>query len=72
LTLVTELKAGQRETIRALQEPGILVVTARDGDLKIGRNEYALEGCVFFIRYNTEIELAAVDGLETYIAYCEA
>jgi hypothetical protein len=47
LTLVTELKAGQRETIRALQEPGILVVTARDGDLKIGRNEYALEGCVF-------------------------
>jgi mannose-6-phosphate isomerase len=32
--LVTELKAGQRETIKALQGPRIMVVTSGAGDLK--------------------------------------
>ena len=71
--LVTELKAGQRETIKALQGPSIMVVTSGAGDLKAEGKEYALkEGYVFFIGYDTELELAAVDGLEAHIAYCEA
>lgn len=70
--LVTELKAGQRETIKALQGPSIMVVTSGSGDLKAESKGHALkEGYVFFIGYNAEIELAAV-GLETHITYCEA
>jgi hypothetical protein len=30
------------------------------------------EGYVILFRYDTELERAAVDGLETHIAYCEA
>ena len=71
--LVTELKAGQRETIKALQEPSIMVVTSGTGDLTAEGKEFVLkEGYVFFAGCDTEIELAAVDGLETHKAYCEA
>lgn len=71
--LVTELKAGLRETIKALQGPSIMVVTSGARDLKAEGKEYGLkEGYVILVRYDTELELAAVDGLETHIAYCEA
>lgn len=70
--LVTELKAGRMETIKALQGPSIMVVTPGAGDLKAEGREYALRGSyVFFIGYDTELELAAMNGLEIYIAYCE-
>jgi mannose-6-phosphate isomerase class I len=70
--LVTELKASQRETIKPLQGPSILVITSSDGDMKAQGRKHALkEGYVFSIGYNTEIEIAAVDGLETQMAYCE-
>src|ERR1700722_6970597 len=39
--LVTELKAGQKETIKALQGPSITVVTPGAGDMKAEGKEYS-------------------------------
>jgi mannose-6-phosphate isomerase len=61
-----------REIIKALQGPSIIVVTSGAWDLKAEGKEYALKkGYVFFIGYDTGLELAAMDNLETHIAYCE-
>lgn len=71
--LVTELKSKESETIKALQGPSIMVVTGGNGTMKADGKEIELkEGYVFFIGYNTEIELKAESGLETHIAFCEA
>jgi len=71
--LVTKLTGKETETIKALQGPGIMIVTGGSGTLKAGERNYEVkEGYVFFIGYNTELELLAADGLETHIAFCEA
>lgn len=71
--LVTNLKGSETETIKALQGPAIMIVTGGKGTLKAEEKEYEVkEGYVFFIGYNTEIELAAESGLETHIAFAEA
>jgi mannose-6-phosphate isomerase len=71
--LVTELKSNETETIKALGGPSIMIVTGGKGTLKAeGRDHKVKEGYVFFIGYNTEIELSAVDSLETHTAFCEA
>lgn len=71
--LVTELKGKETEKIQALQGPSIMIVTGGGGSLTAGGKDYEVkEGNVFFIGYNTEFELAAEDGLETHIAFCEA
>lgn len=72
-TLVTNLGAGERETIQALKGPAIMVVTGGKGVLKTeGKEIEVKEGYVFFVGYNTEIELVAESGLETHIAFSEA
>jgi mannose-6-phosphate isomerase len=70
--LVTNLKAKETETIKALQGPAILIVTGGKGTLKAEGDEHEVkEGYVFFIGYNTKIELAAGSSLETHIAFAE-
>lgn len=71
--LVTELKAHEKESIKPLQGPGVMVVTSGSGSLKANGKEFQVkEGYVFFIGYNTELELESIDQLETHLAYCEA
>jgi mannose-6-phosphate isomerase len=71
--LVTELKAGETEIVKALQGPSIMIVTGGKGTLRADGWEHEVkEGFVFFIGYDTEIELIAWDGLETHTAFCEA
>jgi mannose-6-phosphate isomerase len=71
--LVTDLKGQETEIIKALQGPSILIVTGGKGTLKAeGKKLEMKEGYVFFIGYNTEIELAAEFGLEAHIAFAEA
>jgi mannose-6-phosphate isomerase len=71
--LITELKGEETETIKALQGPSVLIVTEGRGALKAeGKEHEVKEGYVFFIGYNTKIELAAEAGLETHIAFAEA
>lgn len=70
--LSTSLKAGESETIKPLDGPGIMVVTSGSGSLRSGGKTFDLkEGYVFFIGYDSELELVGEKGLETYIAYCE-
>lgn len=71
--LVTELGSGQSETIKPLQGPGILIVTGGKGVLRAEGKEYEVkEGYVFFIGYNTQLELEAESSLETHLAFAEA
>lgn len=71
--LVTNLNGKETETIKALQGPAIMIVTGGKGTLKAeGKKHEVKEGYVFFIGYNTEIELAAEYGLEIHIAFAEA
>ncbi|KAN0113011.1 mannose-6-phosphate isomerase [Hyaloscypha variabilis] len=58
--LVTNLKGKETETIKALRGPAILIVTGGKGTLKAeGKEHEVKEGYVFFIGYDTEIELVA-------------
>ncbi|CAL3972812.1 unnamed protein product [Diplocarpon coronariae] len=59
--LVTDLQAGE-ETTAALNGLAIL----------IGRQTEVNEGYVFFVGYDTELELVSENRFETYIAYAEA
>jgi len=71
--LITELKSNEIEIIKALGGPSIMIVTGGKGTLKAeGRDHEVKEGYVFFIGYDTEIELTTVAGLETHTAFCEA
>ncbi|KAH8818119.1 RmlC-like cupin domain-containing protein [Hyaloscypha sp. PMI_1271] len=71
--LITKLKGEETETIKALQGPAILIVTGGKGKMRAeGKEHEVKEGYVFFIGYNTEIELAAESGLEAHIAFAEA
>lgn len=72
--LVTQIEAKETETISAIQGPSIMVVTSGSGVMRAENEEIQLkEGYVFFIGYDTELELlAAHEGLETHLAYCDA
>jgi len=71
--LVTVLEAGDTENIKALKGPAIMIVTGGKGLMKAAGQEYQIkEGYIFFVGYNTEIELVAESGLETHIAFAEA
>ena len=73
--LVIDLKQkGETEIIEPLQGPAIMIVTGGKGLLTAeGRKEHELkEGYVFFVGYDTELELVAEEGLEVHIAYAEA
>jgi mannose-6-phosphate isomerase len=70
--LVTSLKGTESETIKPLQGPAILIVTGGKGKLKAKEEEFEVkEGYVFFVGFDTGLELVAEDGLETHIAYAE-
>ncbi|CZT41507.1 probable mannose-6-phosphate isomerase [Rhynchosporium secalis] len=70
--LVTVLKSGEKETIEALKGPAIMIVTGGKGTLIAeGKETEVKEGFVFFIGYDTEVELEAGSGLETHIAFSE-
>lgn len=71
--LVTELGAGESETIKPLQGPGIMVVTGGKGVMRAeGKENEVKEGYVFFIGYNTQLEFTAESGLEIHLAFAEA
>jgi mannose-6-phosphate isomerase len=70
--LVIDLKAGETETIKPLQGPAIMITTGGKGKLRGGGEVYDVqEGYVFFVGYDTQLELVAEEGLEAHIAYAE-
>jgi mannose-6-phosphate isomerase len=70
--LATELSAGQKETLAAVEGPSIAVVTNGQGTLKAKDKSWELgEGSVFFIAQGVELELQSGEGLSIYIAFVE-
>lgn len=70
--LLTTLNGQDSETVEALEGPSVMVVTGGKGLLKAeGKVHPVKKGYVFYIGYNTEVELVAEDGLEAHIAFCE-
>ncbi|KAM3085820.1 hypothetical protein ACMFMG_002879 [Clarireedia jacksonii] len=71
--LVTELGAGEKETIKAIEGPSIMVVTAGKGTLTGADQHVELkEGYVFFVGCGTEMQFTADENLEVHTAYSEA
>lgn len=71
--LVTDLKKGEKEVIEGLKGPAIMIVTSGKGTMKGEGEQFEVkEGYVFFVGYDTQLELLAEEGLETHIAYAEA
>jgi mannose-6-phosphate isomerase len=71
--LHVDLAKGEKESLKALQGPAVMVVTHGQGKMKSADGEVDVkEGYVFFIGYDTAVEFEAAEGLETYIAYAEA
>lgn len=70
--LVTSLKKGEKEVIEGLKGPAIMIVTAGKGTVKGDGGEHEVkEGYVFFVGYDTQLELITEEGLETHIAFAE-
>jgi mannose-6-phosphate isomerase len=70
--LVTELEAGQRERVKPVQGPSILVVTQGSGKLTVDGQENELhEGSIYFIGQGPDVELKAEHKLHAYRAFAE-
>lgn len=70
--LVTELKGGEKETVKPVKGPSTLIVTNGSGKLVAQGQEYPLdEGSIYFIGQGVEIEISAKEDLAAYRAYAE-
>lgn len=71
--LITQLKDAETEKIAGIQGPSILVITSGAGTIRAEGKDFPVkEGYVFFVGYDTELELVAQGGLETHLAFCDA
>lgn len=72
--LVTTLGAGEKEVVKGLGGPGVMLVTEGKGRMTAeGKESEVKKGWVFFIGVGTELELVGDSaGLEFHLAFCEA
>ncbi|KAK9469047.1 mannose-6-phosphate isomerase [Lipomyces arxii] len=71
--LRTAVTVGQKETVKGLDGPGIIVVTEGTGTIKAGSQSLpAQAGFVYFVGAGTEVEYVGQTGsLVSYCAFCE-
>lgn len=70
--LITELGAGDKETVRAVNGPSVLIVTSGSGKMRVGADVQELqEGWIFFIGQGVEVKYDTTDGMTVYRAYAE-
>ncbi|KAL9605589.1 MAG: hypothetical protein Q9179_001206 [Wetmoreana sp. 5 TL-2023] len=70
--LKTNLKGGEKETIKAIDGPSVVFATGGSGKLVAdGQTHDFKEGYIFFVGYGVEVVYEATDGLEVYQAYAE-
>jgi mannose-6-phosphate isomerase len=71
--VATELKAGEKEGLKSIDGPGILIATRGDGKLKANGKELDFRnGTVWFVPRGTELEFeGGKDGLLAHMAYVE-
>jgi mannose-6-phosphate isomerase len=71
--LITQLGPRDKETIKGIDGPSVILVTAGKGTLKAGGEVRGVkEGYIFFLGAGTELNVTSDDGLELHMAYCEA
>ncbi|TKA64662.1 hypothetical protein B0A49_10918 [Cryomyces minteri] len=70
--LTTELGAGEKETLKPVKGPGIMIVTKGAATMKAQGKDFELkEGAIFFIGQGVETSYEAKDGLQMFTAYVE-
>ncbi|KAL1966421.1 hypothetical protein VTN77DRAFT_4563 [Rasamsonia byssochlamydoides] len=70
--LATHLNAGEKEVIKPINGPSIMVVTSGDGRMHAGGKTIELtEGYVFFIGQGVGTEFESPKGMAIYRAYAE-
>ncbi|KZF19943.1 mannose-6-phosphate isomerase [Xylona heveae TC161] len=70
--LTTQLKEGEKEDLKPINGPGIMIVTSGSGTMSTNRKDHELkEGYVFFIGQGLELSFKSEKGLATYMAYVE-
>lgn len=70
--LKTDLRQGEKETIRAIAGPSVVFATSGSGKLIAdGQTHEIKEGYVFFVGQGIEVTHEAESGLVVYQAYAE-
>lgn len=70
--LATDLKAGDKETLAAVDGPTILLATKGSASMKAEGKTYELkEGTVFFVAKGVELLLESKDGLLMHTAFAD-
>ncbi|KAF2090270.1 mannose-6-phosphate isomerase [Saccharata proteae CBS 121410] len=70
--LLTEVGNGEKENIKPIGGPSIMVCTQGDGKLKANGKSYDMkEGYVYFIGQGTEMDFEAEKQLQIFTAYVE-
>lgn len=70
--LCTSLRSGEKERIRAIGGPSILINVKGEGEMIADGKQYQLgEGAIFFVGQGVETNFVAGNTLEVYRAYVE-
>ncbi len=70
--MITELGAGEKDTLEEVKGPSTIIVTRGGGTMAAGGNLYELqEGWIFFIGQGVEVEYTADAELTVFRAYAE-
>ncbi|KAI9717080.1 MAG: hypothetical protein M1812_005015 [Candelaria pacifica] len=70
--LVTQLHAGDKEIVKAIEGPSIMIVTSGAATLTAeGKSHDIKTGYIFFIGQGVETTFEAQDGVEIFRAYAE-
>ena len=71
--LMTKLGAGEKEELKAIHGPSVLIVTGGNGKMTADNKVHDVkEGYVYFVGCSVELNLEAGKGLEVHRAFCEA
>ncbi|KAI9697288.1 MAG: hypothetical protein M1836_004852 [Candelina mexicana] len=70
--LLTQLKAGEEEIVKAINGPSVMVVTSGAATLTAeGKSRDINTGYIFFIGHGVETTFESKDGVEIFRAYAE-
>lgn len=70
--LKTNLKGGEKESIRPISGPSVFIVTSGSGSMVASGETYELkEGYVFFLGQGTDVTFESEMDMEVHTAYAE-
>lgn len=70
--LISEMKSGDRETIRPIAGPSIMIAIKGKGQMEADGTKFEIaEGYIFFVGQGVQVDFEAESTLEVYRAYAE-